>query len=87
VRFHDVAFDRDERYAIGIEQDSGRFYVSIPVTNGLVDYEEFYEIDEATFERFRADLGRALPLVERCRQRREDVRLMYQPSTRRGSAL
>jgi hypothetical protein len=23
VRFHDVAFDREERYAIGVEEESG----------------------------------------------------------------
>jgi len=87
VRFRDEAVHREERYSIGVEEESGRFYVSIPVSNGLVDYEEYYEIDETLYERYRADLDSALELVERCRRRQADERLMYQPSSRRGSAL
>lgn len=87
MRFHDVAVDREERYAIGVEQGSGRCYVAIPVSNGLVDYEERYEIDEATFVHYRDDLGRALPFVQRCRNREEDDRLIGPPGARRGSAL
>jgi hypothetical protein len=86
MRFHDVAVDRGERYAIGVEQGSGRYYVSIPVSNGLVDYEEHYEIDEASFLRFRDDLATARPFVERCRNRQEDGRLIVEPGADRGSA-
>jgi hypothetical protein len=86
MRFEDVAVNRQERYALGIEQKSGRYYVSIPVNNQIIDYEEYYEIDEDTFERYRADIDSALPFVVRCRNRQEDPRLMYQPSTRRGTA-
>ena len=87
MRFHDVAFDREERYAIGVEEESGRYYLSIPVTNGIVDYEEVYEIDAASFERYRADLASALPFVERCRNRQEDEHLILQPGRWRGTAL
>jgi hypothetical protein len=86
MAFHDVAVDRTERYALGSERNSGRYYLSIPATNGIVDYSEYYEIDKDSFERYRADLDSALPFVVRCRSRQEDPRLMYQPSTRRGSA-
>ena len=87
MKFKDVAVNRDERYALGIEQDSGKYYVSIPVSNSMVDYEEYYEIDKDTFERYRADLGSARDFVERCRKRQEDDRLIVKPGRNRGTAV
>ena len=37
MKFKDVAVNRDERYALGIEEESGKYYVSIPVSNGMVE--------------------------------------------------
>ena len=87
MKFKDVAVNRDERYALGIEEDSGKYYVSIPVSNGMVDYEEYYEIDKPTFERYRADLGSARDFVERARKREEDDRLIVKPGRNRGTAV
>jgi hypothetical protein len=86
MKFEDVAVNRPERYTLGIEQGSRRYHISILVSNRLVDYEEYYEIDGDMFERFRADLDSALPFVVRCRNRQEDPRLMIQPGGDRGSA-
>ncbi len=86
ISCQDVAMDQVERYAIGIEQNSGRYYLAIPATNGMVDYSEYFEIGADMFERYRADLASALPFVRRCRGRQEDPRLLYQPSIRRGSS-
>lgn len=44
IGFNDTYFSRDDRYFLGIESTSGRHYVSIPVSNGIVDYEGYYEI-------------------------------------------
>ncbi|HEY0990096.1 MAG TPA: hypothetical protein VGD80_23750 [Kofleriaceae bacterium] len=87
MKFKDVAVNRDERYALGIEQDSGKYYVSIPVSNGMVDYEEYYEIDKVTFDQYRADLGSARDFVERCRRRQEDDKLIVKPGRNRGTAV
>ncbi|WP_347928383.1 hypothetical protein [Pseudomonas helvetica] len=87
MKFHDVLVSREDMFSVGIEQDSGRFYVSIPVSNGMADYEEYYEIDRATFELFRRDPGAALPFVMRCRKRELDELLMIQPGTNRGTAI
>jgi hypothetical protein len=84
MRFHGVAVNRQQRYALGVEESSGRHYIMFPVTNGIIDYCEYYEIDKDMFERYCADLDSALPFVIRCRNRLEDPRLMFQPSTRRG---
>jgi len=87
MKFKDVAVNRDERYSLGVEQDSGKYYVSIPVSNGMVDYEEYYEIDQPTFERYRTDLGSARDFVDRCRKRQEDDRLIVKPGRNRGTAV
>lgn len=78
---------REHRFSLGIEEESGRYYVSIPVSNGLADYEEYYEIDRTAFERYRVDPVAALPFVDRCRHRDADELLIVQPGSNRGTAL
>ena len=87
VKFQDVLVSREHMFSVGFEQDSGRFYVSIPVSNGMADYEEYYEIDRATFELFRRDPDAALPFVAHCRKRELDELLIVQPGTNRGTAI
>ncbi|VVN69955.1 hypothetical protein PS833_00345 [Pseudomonas fluorescens] len=36
-----IYVNREELFSLGIEETSGRFYVSFPVSNGMVDYEEY----------------------------------------------
>ena len=40
MKFSDVFTSRKHMFSIGVEETTGRFYVSIPVSNGMVDYEE-----------------------------------------------
>lgn len=87
MKFKDVVMNRQERFSVGVEEDSGKHYVSIPVSNGLVDYEEYYEIDLLTFERYCADLESARDFVERCRKREMDDRLIVKPGRNRGTAM
>ncbi|MCE4054860.1 hypothetical protein [Pseudomonas sp. Au-Pse12] len=67
MTFHDLLVRREEMFSMGIEEVSGRHYVSFPVSLGVVDYEEYYAIDRATFERFEQDLPAALEFVTRAR--------------------
>jgi len=84
MKFKDTKFTRLGRYSIGIEEDSGKFYISFPVRNWIVEDEECYEISPAEYALFFEDLDKAKDLVERCRQRLEDNRLMRQPFKERG---
>ena len=86
MRFADVLVNVEERYALGVEEESGRHCVAIPVSNGLVDYEEYYRIDRPTFDRFLVDPVAALAFVVRCRARELDDRLMIAPGSNRGVA-
>ncbi|MGH9381307.1 MAG: hypothetical protein ACRD2Z_11930 [Thermoanaerobaculia bacterium] len=80
----DYFVSREHYYALGVDEDTGRHYLSIPVDNGRVSYEEYYEIDEETYSRYMADPEAALAFAERCRNREVDDALIYQPSKVRG---
>jgi 2-succinyl-6-hydroxy-2,4-cyclohexadiene-1-carboxylate synthase len=82
--FRLVHIDRVERFALEIDDHSGRTFVSIPVSNPYAEYEEWYEVDRATFDRFAADPALALPFVERARNRELDHLLLYLPGRLRG---
>lgn len=82
--FVDAYFSREHRFAIGQETGSARFYVSFPVTNGIVDYEEYYEIDATTHAAFLADPDSAIPFVEECRAHQHDELLLQKPGWNRG---
>jgi len=34
----------ENRYGLGIDTDSGKHFLAIPVTNGVADYNEYYEV-------------------------------------------
>lgn len=86
MEFTDVYFNREERFSLGIEESSGKFYVSFPVSNQMTDYEEYYEIDRAQLDLFQKDLNAALLFVTKCRNRQLDELLLQKPGSLRGSA-
>lgn len=86
VRFTDALVNVAERYSLGLEEESGRHYVAIPVTSGAVDYTEFYAIDRPAFDSFLLDPAAALAFVVRCRARELDDLLIIPPGWNRGVA-
>jgi len=84
LNFIDVYVNRLDRFSVGLEQASGKYYVAIPVRNDFVDYEEYYEISAEQFDAFRHDAAAALAFVAACRNRSEDARLMVKPGRLRG---
>jgi hypothetical protein len=87
MKFNDVHIFKTDRFSVGVEQESGKFFLSIPVANRLVDYEEYYEIDQATFDQCPANVAELRTLAQRCRLRQNDNCLMVQPGSDRGSAI
>ncbi|MBV7566021.1 hypothetical protein [Pseudomonas sp. PDM27] len=87
MKFKDAFVSREHMFSIGVEETTGRFYVSIPVSNGMVDYEEYYEIDRASFDLFQKDPDTALVFVMKCRRRELDNLLIVQPGANRGTAI
>lgn len=82
--FRTVHVDRENRWALELDEQSGRTFVSIPVSNPYVDYEEYYEIDRPTFDRFAAEPAQAREFVEKAKSRELDHLLLLPPGRLRG---
>lgn len=87
MKFTDTHVFRDERFAVGIEESTGKYYISIPVANPYVDYEEYYEIDYAQYHACPGNIDELKRIVERCRARENDAQLIVLPGRLRGSPL
>jgi hypothetical protein len=85
--FQDTSFSREHRYSLGIETESGRHYLSIPVSNGLVDYEEYYEISAADHERYGVDHPAAAAFADECRRHEHEEQLIQKPGWNRGTPV
>lgn len=79
-----VYVDRVRRFSLDIDEATGRTFLSIPVRNRWVTYDEWYEVDNETFEKYVADPSLAHPMVEQARGREIDHLLLLQPGTDRG---
>ncbi|MGZ9708618.1 hypothetical protein ACXX81_21720 [Pseudomonas sp. GNP013] len=87
MKFKDIFVSREHMFSLGIEEATGRNYLSIPVSNGLVDYEEYYEISPSRFEAFLKTPELAQAFATKCRQRRFDKFLIVKPGSNRGTAI
>ncbi|WP_081286947.1 hypothetical protein [Mycobacterium colombiense] len=85
MKFDDTYLSREDRYSIGIESMSGRYYASIPVSNGIVDYEEYYELTTSQYHEFLDNREAAVEFIEACRLRQHDDLLLQQPGNNRGT--
>lgn len=84
VRLKAVHVDRNERFALEVDELSGRTFVSFPVHNRMATYCEYYEVDRETFERYRADPTLAHEFIARAKARELDHLLLFQPGSDRG---
>lgn len=86
-RFLDVQVNREGRYSLGRDTETGAWFLSIPVANTMVDYEEYYRLDVAEYDQFRKDNVAALAFADACRAHIYDDRLILQPGADRGVAV
>jgi hypothetical protein len=84
MRFQDEQVSRDGRFSIGTDTRAGDPYLSIPVKNTLIDYEEYYRLTPEEHRRFAADTAAATAFADECRARLHDDRLILQPGSDRG---
>jgi hypothetical protein len=87
MSYDDVFFSREDRYSIGTETESGKRYVSIPVSNGPFDYEEYYELTPEQYSKFLGDRHAAIDFVESCRRHERDELLIEKPGWNRGTPV
>jgi hypothetical protein len=86
MRFRAVYVNREERFALEIDDETGRTFFSFPVTNQRVEYTEYYEIPATTFDRFVDAPHLARDLVALARDRKLDALLLFEPGSDRGWA-
>lgn len=87
MKFIDKHVFRDERFSVGVDETTGKFYLSIPVSNPLVDYEEYYEIDQAQYDACPTNMEELREIAAKCRKRENDSRLIIKPGRLRGNPL
>jgi hypothetical protein len=85
VKPRDDYFSRDDRFSLGVDEESGRYYASFPVNSSAVGYEEYYELDADQYRRFLAEPGTALGFIKECRRHERDELLLEQPGWNRGT--
>jgi hypothetical protein len=84
LKFNDLFLSKEKYFSVGIEEESGGYYVSIPVSNQKVDYEEYYRIEKTLFDKYKSDLSQLEFVAEECRKRIRDDDLMIKPGSDRG---
>lgn len=84
MKFIDKFISRENRYSIGVEEKSGKFYVSIPVSNRMVDYEEYYEVTEKEYLNYLESPEATIKFCEDCRNQNNDRQLFIEPGHDRG---
>lgn len=87
MKFKEMVANFDLRFSLGFEEETSNYYLAIPVSNSVVDYEEYYRISKDDFDKF-ADGGTEAELfAEECRKRQHDDLLFFLPGKDRGVPL
>ncbi len=87
MKFVIVKVFKDDRFALEKDVDTGNYYVTFPVFNGLAEYSEFYKITEVEFDDFISDQVLLKQFVKACRERKNDDRLLMKPGRLRGDPV
>lgn len=84
MKFRDILVDKEYRFAIEEDLESGNFYISFPVFNGLSEYSEFYQINQHELINFLNNRDLLKEFVKKCKDRQMDDRLLMKPGRIRG---
>ncbi|PZQ47383.1 MAG: hypothetical protein DI551_03560 [Micavibrio aeruginosavorus] len=84
MRFQDLKFDKDKRYALGKDVQDHCYYLSIPVRNSRIEYEEYYQLTDKLYSDFMNNPSEADRFAKECRQRLHDDLLILSPGIERG---
>ena len=87
MKFRDEHVFKEEKFSVGWEEASGVHYLSIPVSNGCVDYEEHYQISESQYRQCPGNIEELKAIAEACRARLNDSKLIMKPGRLRGTPL
>lgn len=85
MKFVDTATNIEHRLSVGRELETGRYYLSIPVSNRPCDYEEYYLIPRADHDAYPANVAALAEFATQCRARLRDELLYLKPGADRGA--
>lgn len=78
---------RELRLSLGDDRQTGAKFLSIPVSNRMVDYEEYYRLSPDEYETFLSDEPAAVAFANACSRQEHDDRLIEQPGSDRGTSI
>jgi hypothetical protein len=84
MKFNHIFSSQEERFSIGIEEESNKYFIAIPVTTGIADYLEYYEIDKEDFDNFQTKDEHLKKIAQACRDRKNDSKLISGPRNPRA---
>lgn len=87
MKFDDQFVFKDDRFSVGTEVVSGVHYISIPVRNPYLEYEEYYKIDESEYRNCPGNLDVLRKIAEICRAGLNDDNLIMAPGRLRGRPI
>ncbi|MCC5827707.1 hypothetical protein [Alkalimonas sp.] len=87
MKFRDLFFSKEKYFSVGVEEETGDYYVSIPVSNQKADYEEYYRIEKSLFNKYQSDLSQLEFVADECRKRLRDEDLIVKPGSDRGTPI
>ena len=71
-------------YALLREIESGSAFLSLPVSNRLCGYGEYYRLTEEELSQMATDAEAAINFARKCGRREMDDRLLLPPGSDRG---
>jgi len=69
--FTDTHVNKEKRYSLGIEKNSGEFYISFPVYNGLVEYEEYYQLTTEQYDGYPENSVELEQFLNECKSQKK----------------
>ncbi len=87
MRFVDNFTSQIDLFSVGVDTQTGKKYLSFPVNNGLVEYEEYYYIDDGIYNRIVDGLKDAQEFAKMCKKHERDNLLIVPPGSRRGEPV
>ena len=85
MKLSDVHVYREDRCSIEQDLDSGKYYLTFPVFNGMAEYTEYYEILPDEVDAIMNNEAFRKRLLAKSRNRQNDDRLLFKPGRIRGS--
>lgn len=76
-KFKDTKVFAEYFFSIGIEETTSQPYISVPVSNGMIETEEYYHLDQGIYDSNENSEGLLIALSRKCLDKQNDENLFY----------